>query len=74
MKRLDNACVGMLPVDTTGDDVVIVETARRSSSVSEFAIAWGPSLVDEDVVARMDAVRALGYQPLPGQPSLNATA
>jgi hypothetical protein len=59
---------------TTTGCVMVSEVARESSSVAEAQIAWGPSLIDEDVVAQMDAIRATGFQPLPGQASVSATA
>ncbi len=52
---------------TTG--IVRVVEVSGASAVSESQIAWGPSLIDEDLLAQLDEIRARGYQLLPGEAS-----
>lgn len=51
----------------TDSAIVITELSSSDTVPSEAAIAWGPSVVDEDVLAQLEAIRAVGYRPLPAQ-------
>jgi hypothetical protein len=57
---------------TTGG-VYAVEVADEYAGVSESQIAWGPSPIDEDLLAKLDSLRGLGYQPLPAETPPPAT-
>lgn len=50
----------------TSEATVVTEVAAGDlEAVSEASIAWGPSTIDEELIAALDALRVAGYQPLP---------
>ncbi len=57
---------------STTQKVEVAEVARARTPVSEAQLMFGPSSVDEDLVARLDALRQQGFPALPGDAAFDS--
>lgn len=70
--NLSDAVLNLFGDSATTQTVDVAEVASPRTPVSEAEVMFGPSSVDEDLLAQLDALRQQGFPALPGAAALDS--